>query len=205
MAMEDELENQNAGGGADTAAASATPPPPAPVGAGVAAPAGVAANSDPAMRAGAQMVGSAIDAATAPGQSVTDAANAAATESELRGVAQAVTAADRYKANQNGMTSPPSAWAQDVNDLYAGLTRAAQRSAERLAQGQQRGSDGQQQQQAPMQPASTPDDPFAISSPKQASAAQPIQKSGKMVFGAQQNFASAAQERANEFVGGYFA
>lgn len=137
MATEDELENQNAGGGADTAAASATPPPPAPVGAGVAAPAGVSANSDPAMRAGAQMVGSAIDAATAPGQSVTDAANAAATESELRGVAQAVTAADRYKANQNGMTSPPSAWAQDVNDLYAGLTRAAQRSAERLAQPQQ--------------------------------------------------------------------
>ena len=140
MAMEDELENQNAGGGEGTAASSATPPPPAPVGAGVAAPAGVAANSDPAMRAGAQMVGSAIDAATAPGQSVTDAANAAATESELRGVAQAVTAADRYKANQNGMTSPPSAWAQDVNDLYAGLTRAAQRSAERLAQGQQQGS-----------------------------------------------------------------
>lgn len=139
MAMEDELENQNAGGGADTAAASATPPPPVPVGAGVAAPAGVAASSDPAMRAGAQMVGSAIDAATAPGQSVTDAANAAAMESELRGVAQAVTAADRYKANQNGMTSPPSAWAQDVNDLYAGLTRAAQRSAERLAQGQQQG------------------------------------------------------------------
>lgn len=141
MAMEDELENQNAGGGADTAASSATPPPPAPVGAGVAAPAGVAANSDPATRAGAQMVGSAIDAATAPGQSVTDAANAAATEAELRGVAQAVTAADRYKANQNGMTSPPSAWAQDVNDLYAGLTRAAQRSAERLAQGQQQGAD----------------------------------------------------------------
>lgn len=140
MAMEDELENQNAGGGEGTAAASATPPPPAPVGAGVAAPAGVAANSDPATMAGAQMVGSAIDAATAPGQSVTDAANAAATESELRGVAQAVTAADRYKANQNGMTSPPSAWAQDVNDLYAGLTRAAQRSAERLAQGQQQGS-----------------------------------------------------------------
>lgn len=140
MAMEDELEKQNAGGGADTAAASATPPPPAPVGAGVAAPAGVAANSDPAMRAGAQMVGSAIDAATAPGQSVTDAANAAATESELRGVAQAVTAADRYRASQNGMTSPPSAWAQDVNDLYAGLTRAAQRSAERLAQGQQQGA-----------------------------------------------------------------
>lgn len=139
MATQDELENQNAGGGADTAAASATPPPPAPVGAGVATPAGVAANSDPAMRAGAQMVGSAIDAATAPGQSVTDAANAAATESELRGVAQAVTAADRYRANQNGMTSPPSAWAQDVNDLYAGLTRAAQRSAERLAQGQQQG------------------------------------------------------------------
>ena len=137
MAMEDELENQNAGGGEGTAAASATPPPPVPVGAGVAAPAGVAANSDPAMRAGAQMVGSAIDAATAPGQSVTDAANAAATESELRGVAQAVTAADRYKANQNGMTSPPSAWAQDVNDLFARLTRAAQRSAERLALPQQ--------------------------------------------------------------------
>lgn len=203
MAMEDELENQNAGGGADMAAASATPPPPAPVGAGVAAPAGVAANSDPATMAGAQMVGSAIDAATAPGQSVTDAANAAATESELRGVAQAVTAADRYRASQNGMTSPPSAWAQDVNDLYAGLTRAAQRSAERLAQGQQQGA-AAQQQQAPMQPASTPDDPFAISSPKQASAAQPVQKSGKMVFGAQQNFASAAQDRANEFVGGYF-
>lgn len=140
MAMEDELEEQNAGGGADTAAASATPPPPAPVGAGVAAPAGVAANSDPATMAGAQMVGSAIDAATAPGQGVTDAANAAATESELRGVAQAVTAADRYRASQNGMTSPPSAWAQDVNDLYAGLTRAAQRSAERLAQGQQQGT-----------------------------------------------------------------
>lgn len=205
MATQDELEKQNAGSGADTAAASATPPPPAPVGAGVAAPAGVAANSDPATRAGAQMVGSAIDAATAPGQSVTDAANAAATESELRGVAQAVTAADRYRASQNGMTSPPSAWAQDVNDLYAGLTRAAQRSAERLAQGQQQGQASAQQQQAPMQPDSTPDDPFAISSPKQASAAQPVQKSGKIVFGAQQNFASAAQERANEFVGGYFA
>lgn len=140
MATQDELENQNAGGGEGTAAASATPPPPAPVGAGVAAPSGVAANSDPATRAGAQMVGSAIDAATAPGQSVTDAANAAATESELRGVAQAVTAADRYRANQNGISSPPSAWAQDVNDLYAGLTRAAQRSAERLAQGQQQGA-----------------------------------------------------------------
>lgn len=137
MAMEDELENQNAGGGADTAAASATPPPPAPVGAGVVAPAGVAANSDPAMRAGAQMVGSAIDAATAPGQSVTDAANAAATESELRGVAQAVTAADRYRANQNGMTSPPSAWAQDVNNLFTGLTSAARRAAERIYQPQQ--------------------------------------------------------------------
>ena len=30
MAMEDELEKQNAGGGEGTAAASATPPPPAP-------------------------------------------------------------------------------------------------------------------------------------------------------------------------------
>ncbi len=105
-------------------------PAPAPVGAGVDA-------FDAASKAGANMVGSAIDAAVAPGQSVVDAARNAETESELRGVAQAVTAADRYKATQSGMESPPSAWAQDVNDLYAGLTRAAQRSAERLAQPQQ--------------------------------------------------------------------
>ena len=126
----------------DTATAAATTPVPAPIGAGV-APVGAA--NDQASRAGAQMVGSAIDAAVAPGQSVVDAARNAETESQLRGVAQAVTAADRYKATQSGMESPPSAWAQDVNDLYAGLTRAAQRSAERLAQPQQ-GQEAQQPQ-----------------------------------------------------------
>jgi hypothetical protein len=114
-------------------------PAPAPAGVG----AGVDA-FDAASKAGANMVGSAIDAATAPGQSVVDAARNAETESQLRGVAQAVTAADRYRATQSGMESPPSAWAQDVNDLYAGLTRAAQRSAERLAQGQQQGQEVQQ-------------------------------------------------------------
>lgn len=187
---------------AETATATTTAPAPAPV----PAPVGVGVDAfDAASKAGANMVGSAIDAATAPGQSVVDAARNAETESQLRGVAQAVTAADRYRATQSGMESPPSAWAQDVNDLYAGLTRAAQRSAERLAQPQQGQETQQNQQQAPMQPNNTPEDPFAISAPKQASAAQPVQKSGKMVFGAQQNFASAAQDRANEFVGGYFA
>ena len=189
---------------AETATATTTAPAPAPV----PAPVGAGVDAfDAASKAGANMVGSAIDAATAPGQSVVDAARNAETESQLRGVAQAVTAADRYKATQSGMESPPSAWAQDVNDLYAGLTRAAQRSAERLAQPQQgQTQEAQQnQQQAPMQPNSTPEDPFAISAPKQSPASQPVQKSGRMVFGAQQNFASVAQDRANEFIGGYFA
>lgn len=125
---------------AETATATTTAPAPAPV----PAPVGVGVDAfDAASKAGANMVGSAIDAATAPGQSVVDAARNAETESQLRGVAQAVTAADRYRATQSGMESPPSAWAQDVNDLYAGLTRAAQRSAERLAQPQQ----GQETQQ----------------------------------------------------------
>lgn len=118
----------------ETGASGATMTPPAPSVQPPPPPTGVGVDAFDAAESAAT---------TAPGQSVVDAARNAETESQLRGVAQAVTAADRYKATQSGMESPPSAWAQDVNDLYAGLTRAAQRSADRLAQPQQ----GQETQQ----------------------------------------------------------
>lgn len=139
---EDEQKQLEAEGGSGV-----TMPAPPPVSAGVAP---VGGTNDQESRAGAQMVGSAIDAAVAPGQSVVDAAKNAETEAQLRGVAQAVTAADRFRATQNGMESPPSQWAQDVNNLFTGLTSAARRAAERIYQPQTQ--QVQQPAQEPQQP-----------------------------------------------------
>lgn len=139
---------------------------------------------------------SALDAATqnlGQGQSVQDAGMEAV---EASATAAAQETRDRMRAGRDGITSPPSAWAQDVNNLFAGLTSAARRAAERLSQPQQA-----QAVQPVQNPVQNQQDPFSMVPPP--SSVQPIKKAGMMVLGAQ-DFGSPEQAKADEFIGGYF-
>lgn len=129
MATEDEEQMNGVGGDALAAATAGTP---AGMNNGPAiAPAPAQPNAAPSA-----MDTSALDAATqnlAPGQSVQDA-GMGAVEASVNAAAQETR--DRMRAGRDGIESPPSQWAQDVNNLFTGLTSAARRAAERLSQPQ---------------------------------------------------------------------
>ena len=133
MATEDE-EQMNGAGGDALAAATASVPTAAP--AAPAAQPNMAAPAAGGIGGGGQTDLSALNAATqnlAPGQSVQDA-GMGAVEASVTAAAQETR--DRMRAGRDGIESPPSQWAQDVNNLFTGLTSAARRAAERIYQPQ---------------------------------------------------------------------